>query len=210
MSTWEGVFWHCLFSFSIFFSFFFCSFFCVVLSFPITMLIPGGQGPEVGVTEALLCCFFFVCFFSWLDHYSCSKSSLCYLEGWLFFFGKIKVFCSFLSKQHGFSKGSCKETIYLLSFLYLFLFVLYLLYLFLPFLYYFRFSCKVFVGLDFSYTVYNWTLYLHAWYLIILSRKFIIIFLWSFLVSFPDLSQGHVVWTHSLHYLSIQSQCLQW
>lgn len=55
---------------------------------------------------------FFVCFFSWLDHYSCSKSSLCYLEGWLFFFGKIKVFCSFLSKQHGFSKGSCKETIY--------------------------------------------------------------------------------------------------
>lgn len=97
---------------SFFFFYFLRSFFCVVLSFPITMLIPGGQGPEVGVTEALLCCFFFVCFFSWLDHYSCSKSSLCYLEGWLFFFGKIKVFCSFLSKQHGFSKGSCKETIY--------------------------------------------------------------------------------------------------
>lgn len=46
----------------LFSSLFFCSFFCVVLSFPITMLIPGGQGPEVGVTEALLCCFFLFVF----------------------------------------------------------------------------------------------------------------------------------------------------
>lgn len=25
-----------------------------------------------------------------------------------------------------------------------------------------------------------------------------------------DLSQGHVVWSHSLHHLSVQSQCVQW